>query len=309
MAGLKQLFIFGMYQKRIVLLEYMFMNLSVKKPFFLALVIFLFINITYGQEIRLMTYNIRYDNPNDGENAWSNRKEVLVNQIRFYGPDVLGTQEGLEHQDNYLDANLKQYEYVGVGRADVKEKGAGEFSALFYNAGKFDKLDGGTFWLSETPDKPSRGWDASLNRICTYVLLESKSTGKKFWVFNTHFDHRGKEAREKSAELIIRKIEEINTGGFPVALMGDFNLVPEAPPIQYMSSKLNDAYKYSIQPPFGPEGTFNGFDVCKNPDRRIDYIFVSKGKIIVKKYAVLADVADLKFPSDHFPVFIITEIN
>ena len=142
----------------------------------------------------------------------------------------MGTQEGLEHQINYLDKNLKSYKYVGVARADVKEKGKGEYSAVFYNVNKFKDLKSGTFWLSDTSDQPSRGWDASLNRICTYILLQDKNSGNKFWVFNTHFDHKGVEARQKSAELIIAKIKEINKENLPVFLMGDFNLTPDQSP-------------------------------------------------------------------------------
>ena len=270
--------------------------------------VFLLFTFSYGQEIKLMTYNIRYDNPKDAENAWPKRKETLVNQIRFYEPDVFGTQEGLEHQVKYMDEKLTTYGYVGVGRADVKEKSAGEFSAIFYNRQKFKKLDSGTFWLSETPDKPSRGWDASLNRICTYVLLQDKVAGEKFFVFNTHFDHRGKEARKNSAELIIKKIKMINKDNLPIFLMGDFNLSPDEAPIKHIVKELNDSQKISQQPSFGPDGTYNSFDVCKASSRRIDYIFTSKSNITVKKYAVLANVKDLKFPSDHFPVFIVAEI-
>jgi len=275
----------------------------------LTLIALLFFTMSYGQHINLMTYNIRYDNPKDGENAWPNRKETLLNQILFYQPDVMGTQEGLEHQINYLDNNLKSYKYVGVARADVKEKGKGEYSAVFYNVNKFKDLKSGTFWLSDTPDQPSRGWDASLNRICTYILLQDKNSDKKFWVFNTHFDHKGVEARQKSAELIIAKIDEINKDNLPVFLMGDFNLTPDQSPIKYIVKNLNDSKTVSQQLPFGPDETFNGFKVCDDRNRRIDYIFVSPKNITVKKYGVLANVKKLKYPSDHFPVFISAEIN
>ncbi len=278
------------------------------KKYFIILLILFLSSLSFAQEIKIMTYNLRYDNPNDGENAWPQRKETVVNQIRFYAPDVFGTQEVLEHQLQDMDEYLKNYKYVGVGRADVKEKGAGEFSAVFYNTAKFKKLTLGTFWLSATPDKPSRGWDASLNRICTYILLQDKKSGTKFYLFNTHFDHKGKEARKNSAELILKKIEEINKENLPFFLTGDFNLTPEEAPIQFLSKALNDSKKVCQQPPFGPEGTFNGFKVCKAPSRRIDYIFVSKNNITVKKYAVLANVKDVKYPSDHFPVFIEAEI-
>ena len=281
------------------------------KKYLLVLIAFLFaaISPSPAQEIKVMTYNLLNDNnPSDDENAWSQRRETLVNQIRFYAPDVFGTQEGLEHQLQYMDESLKDYKYVGVGRADVMEKGLGEFSAVFYNTKKYKKLSDGTFWLSETPYKPSRGWDASLNRICTYILLQDKADGTKFYLFNTHFDHKGKEARKNSAELIIKKIKEINKSNLPFFLIGDFNLTPEEAPIQFISKELNDSKSISKQPPFGPDGTFNGFKVCQAPKHRIDYIFVSKNNINVNKYAVLANVKDVKYPSDHFPVLIEAEI-
>jgi len=274
----------------------------------LTLIALLFFTMSYGQHINLMTYNIRLDNPNDGKNAWPNRKDVLVSQILFYQPDVIGTQEGLEHQIHYLDEKLESYKYVGIARADVKENGKGEYSAVFYNANKLKDLKSGTFWLSVTPDKPSRGWDASLNRICTYILLQDKKSGKKFWVFNTHFDHRGVVARQRSAELIIKKIKEINKEKLAVFLMGDFNLTPDKSPIKHITKELNDSKLVSQQLPFGPDETFNGFKLCEERDRRIDYIFVSKKNIIVKKYGVLANVKKMKYPSDHFPVYISAKV-
>jgi endonuclease/exonuclease/phosphatase family metal-dependent hydrolase len=285
-----------------------FMKHPLQKLALLMVTMLLSITSSYGQNIKLMTYNIRLDNPNDGENAWPNRKENFVNQILFYEPDILGIQEGLEHQVLYLDDHLKTYKYVGIGRGDVKEKGAGEYSAIFYNFQNFKEIKSGTFWLSETPDKPSRGWDASLNRICTYILLKNTASGQKFWVFNTHFDHRGVKARKNSAALIIQKINSINKEKLPVFLMGDFNLQPQEEPIQFISKELNDSKAISQLPPYGPVGTSNGFDACKNVDKRIDYVFTSKDNITIKKYAVIADVNDVKYPSDHFPVFIEAEL-
>ena len=260
------------------------------------------------QEINLMTYNIRYDNPNDGDNQWENRKEAILGQINFYQPDILGTQEGLSNQVKWLDENLESYNYCGVGRADIKEEGDGEFCAIFYNKNKFSKISGNTFWLSEQPDTPTRGWDASLNRICTYILLEAIETNQKFWVFNTHFDHRGLIAREKSAEVILQHIDSLNIDEYPVFLMGDFNLEPDRQPINNICKVLNDSKIISQTSPFGPEGTFCGFDVCDSVKGRIDYIFTSKDNILVKQYAVLSDVIKSKYPSDHLPVFIRSEI-
>jgi len=248
-----------------------------------------------AQEISLMTYNIRYDNPRDGVNRWDNRKDFLTKQVLFHEPDVMGVQEALHHQVKYIDEALIDYSYVGVGR-DGKEKG--EYSALFFKK-SFEVLDQGTFWLSETPEKISVGWDASMERICTYAKLRRGED--ILWVFNTHFDHIGQKAREESAALIIQMIERKTNLSENVVLMGDLNLQPTSEPIQYLATKMEDTYNSPIS--FGPDGTFNGFDISKPVTRRIDYIFV--GGLNLIKYAVLSDNEDLRFPSDHLPVIAI----
>ncbi|WP_345004842.1 endonuclease/exonuclease/phosphatase family protein [Snuella lapsa] len=253
-----------------------------------------------------MTYNIRYDNPKDGENQWSKRKAFLCNQITFYDPDVFGIQEGLQHQVQYIDSTLVNYGYVGVGRDDGKTKG--EYSAIFYNSDKFEVLESNTFWLSSTPNMISVGWDASMERICTYALFQEKETKQKFWLFNTHFDHIGLKAREESAKLIVNKIAELNQNDFPVVLMGDFNLKPNSIPITYLSDIFSDTKLVSKSKPFGPEGTFNGFKFNEPVKDRIDYVFVSKDKIEVNKYAILSDSKDCKYPSDHLPVYVEVDI-
>ncbi|PIA80250.1 endonuclease/exonuclease/phosphatase [Gaetbulibacter sp. 4G1] len=255
-----------------------------------------------AQSYKVMTYNIRYDNPNDGDNQWSKRKAFLSNQIAYNNPDVFGIQEGLEHQVRYLDSIFTEYNYVGVGRDDGKTKG--EYSAIFYNKERLSILSEGTFWLSETPNKISIGWDASMERICTYGLFKIKDSDQRFWVFNAHFDHIGNVAREKSAELIIKKIKEFNINNLPVIVMGDFNLKPETKPIQLFSKVLNDTKNVSALKPFGPTGTYNGFNFNKPVSNRIDYVFTSKKNIKVLKYAVLSDNKECKYPSDHLPVII-----
>ena len=276
------------------------------KNILIILVFISFSGSVIGQTYKIMTYNIRYDNPNDGENQWSKRKAFLSNQITFYEPDVFGIQEGLHHQVKYLDSVLVNYNYVGIGRDDGKTKG--EYSAIFYNAKKLEYIQENTFWLSETPQKISVGWDASMERICTYALFKDLKTNQHFWVFNTHFDHIGNEARIKSTELIVKKIKAFNKRSLPVIVMGDFNLKSGSKPIQYLSKVFNDTKKVSEMNPFGPIGTFNGFKFSEPVIHRIDYIFTSKHNIKVNKYAVLSDSKDCKYPSDHLPVIVEIEI-
>ena len=252
--------------------------------------------------VKVMTYNIRYDNPNDGENHWELRKRWLANQINFVEPDVLGIQEGLSHQVAFLEDALPTYNHIGVGRDDGDM--AGEFTAIFFKSEKLELINQSTFWLSETPAKPSVGWDAALERICTYALFRDKFTNQKFWVFNTHFDHIGDTARSNSIDLLIGEIKKLNIERLPVFLMGDLNLEPESDPIKKLSEEMNDARNYSTDLVFGPRGTFNGFKYNEAIQRRIDYIFTSIYGIEVKKYAVLSDSKDKKFPSDHLPVVV-----
>ena len=181
-------------------------------------------SVCYTQEINMITYNIRFDNPDDGENRWDLRKENLVQLLRSYDPDIFGIQEGLLHQVNFIDSALVDYNYLGQGRDDGKN--AGEFCALFYKESAVTLLKQGFFWLSETPDIPSVGWDAALNRICVYGLFEYGKTRHRFWVFNTHLDHKGMLAREKSTEMIVTRATEMNTEQLPIILLGDFNLEP-----------------------------------------------------------------------------------
>lgn len=252
-------------------------------------------------QVSVMSYNIRYATESDGENAWSKRKEYLAAQVAFHEPGILGVQEALLEQLEFLDEQLEQYTWFGEGRDGEKK---GEFSAIFYNTEEFEVVDKNTFWLSETPDSISKGWDAALNRICTYGLFREKATGRKLYVFNTHFDHLGEMARQKSAELIVDKIKTINSENLPVVLMGDFNLEPASPALAPILGFLDDAKAVASEVVFGPEGTFNGFKWEEPVSRRIDYVFTSPEGIEVLKHAVLSDSKDQKYPSDHFPVLV-----
>jgi len=261
--------------------------------------------ISFGQDLKVMSYNIRLDLESDKENKWSNRKEYLTDQIKFYNPDFLGVQEALPNQMIYIDSILISHKFIGKGRDDGQSKG--EHSAIFYNSDKFKLLQENTFWLSETPEKPSKGWDAAYNRICTYGLFQNKITKKKIWVFNTHFDHVGNLARSESAKLILAKIKKINTENLPVILTGDFNLEAETIPLKLIKEELDDAQKVCKGVVFGPEGTFNAFEFTKPVNLRIDYIFINKNKMEVTKFATLSDTKNCRFPSDHFPIY--AEIN
>ncbi|WP_299099350.1 endonuclease/exonuclease/phosphatase family protein [uncultured Winogradskyella sp.] len=266
----------------------------------LTISLLMFLTILPAQELNVMSYNIKLDAPKEGKNSWTNRKAFFINQIKFHEPDVLGVQEAMPNQMMEMDSLLVDYSFVGVGRDDGKDKG--EYSAIFYKKDKFQLESSNTFWLSETPDKVSMGWDAVCNRVCTYALFKNIDTGKKFYLFNTHFDHVGKVARVQSAVLIDKKIKEINTENYPVVLSGDFNMEDDHESIQFLSKNLNDS-KNVAELTFGPIGTYNGFHFDQPVIRRIDYLFVSKD-IDVKKYAVLSDSWDLKYPSDHFPIMI-----
>ena len=270
------------------------------KYLFYVITIFMMMDLN-AQDLSVMTYNIKLDYPKEGENSWANRKPFLINQIKFYEPDVLGTQEAMPNQMKEMDNLLEDYSYVGVGRDDGKD--SGEYSAIFYKKDNLKVLESSTFWLSETPQKVSMGWDAVCNRVCTYALFKNKRTKQKFWVFNTHFDHVGEIARKASAILLIQKIKELNTKNLPVILMGDFNLEPESENIKYITTHLKDSKEVSLSKPFGPSGTFNGFNFHEPVTRRIDYIFVSS-KIKVNTHAVLSDNWDCKYPSDHLPVYV-----
>ena len=259
-----------------------------------------FSGLVFGQEVKVMSYNLRVDFGGDGENNWEFRRDFLADQIRYNAPDFLGTQEGKAHQLQFIEKQLEGYAYIGISRDDSRTEG--EFSAIFYNTRKFKVLAEGTFWLSYTPDVKSKGWDAALERICTYGLFQDMASGKKLYVFNTHLDHVGEMARANSAKLIVRKITEINKENWPVVVTGDFNSEPTGGAYKNMIAALTDSKAISETKPFGPSGTFNAFKFHEPVTVCIDYIFVSD-RIRVLRHAVLSDSKDCRYPSDHLPVF------
>jgi endonuclease/exonuclease/phosphatase family metal-dependent hydrolase len=273
-----------------------------KKSLILTVICLLFISITNAQKnqpINIISYNIRLNTNSDGVNAWPNRKDNVKALVKFYDADILCVQEALPEQFDYLSEGT-DFDVVGVGRDDGKRKG--EFSAVYFNKNRFTKKDGGTFWLSTTPDVPSKGWDAALNRVCSWVRLYDKFNKKEFLVFNTHYDHVGVQARIESAKLLKQKIQEI-APKLPVVFTGDLNVTPETEAIATIKSFLTDSKEISVEAPYGPDGTFNAFKWDSPLKNRIDYIFVNKA-FKVQKYAVLSDSKDQRYYSDHLPVFV-----
>ena len=252
--------------------------------------------------LNVLSFNIRYNTPEDGLNAWPNRKEMAANVIRDYQVDFAGLQEALAGQIADLQDQLPYYAWIGVGRDDGKAQG--EFSPIFYNKQKFELLKQGTFWLSETPEVPgSKSWDAALPRIATYGIFEDKRSENRLFVINTHFDHLGEQARQHSAKLLIARIKEVSNG-LPVILTGDFNTPEISPAIQTLTNdstfKLTNTEQLTENPHTGGKSTFNGFKM----DQRgpvIDFIFVGPG-IDVNRHDYLPIMKDNVFISDHWPV-------
>jgi endonuclease/exonuclease/phosphatase family metal-dependent hydrolase len=275
------------------------------KKIIISIVFILMGAFSNAQTLKVMTYNIRLDIASDGANAWSHRKDYFTSQIQFYNPDIFGVQEARPNQVVAISTSLLEYNNVGIGRDGI---GQGESSNIFYKKERFTVKESNTFWLSETPSEISKGWDAAYNRVCTYALFKDLKTKQLFWVFNTHLDHIGEAARTKGIELILSKIKELNTKNYPVILMGDLNSEPKEDRIVMLKKEMNDCRDVTQEKPFGPYGTFNNFKHNEPVTKLIDYIFISKNSILkVKKYAVLSDSKDLKYPSDHLPVYV--EIN
>lgn len=256
--------------------------------------------------VRLMDYNVRFDNPNDGSNIWANRKDKIMSMIRIYNPLILCLQEPLINQIEDLTTAFPNFEVYGVGREDGLK--GGELNPILFDKRRFSLVTSGTIWLSETPEVVgSKSWFASLPRIMGWVRLKDLATGKEFFVFNTHFDHLRQNARDRSADLIMKKIPEI-AGNFPIFLTGDLNDRPFTYPYNTIVNSLNpfyldDAKTVSKNPHHGPTFTFVGFDFVGIPGRVIDYVFVNP-KIEVLQHAVLTDNWDGIYPSDHLPILI-----
>lgn len=261
--------------------------------------------------LRVMSFNLRYDNPGDGDDSWSRRKEMLVDCIKAANPDLLGIQEGLAGQVEYLSSQLKRYRTIGVGRDDGKSEG--EFSAIFVNTDRLNVLESGTFWLSETPDTPgSKSWDSSLPRIVTWAKLTSRDQPERtFYFLNTHWDHRGTQARLESAKQMREWVRK-NAGKQPVIVSGDFNCPETSDPMRTLirgnadDVPWTDTYR-QLHPKFEvDEATFHAFRGTKKGSR-IDFILHSPQFRTVEANIDRVN-RDGRFPSDHFAVHAVVEI-
>ncbi|MBO5226040.1 MAG: endonuclease/exonuclease/phosphatase family protein [Parabacteroides sp.] len=285
-----------------------------------------------AQSYVFATYNIRNANKGDSiaGNGWGQRYPYIAQQIQFNGFDIFGTQEGKYHQLEDLKAAMPNYDYIGVGRDDGAQKG--EYAAIFYRTDKFELLDHGDFWLSTITDRPNKGWDAALPRICSWGKFRDKKSGYTFLFYNLHMDHRGVQARAESAKLILKKIQEL-PDKLPVILTGDFNVDQnnESYALLDNSGIMRDSYQIA-EFRYAPNGTFSGFHPDRKTESRIDHLFLTK-EFAVKKYGILTDtyrsertekekaeqnsnfpkeVTMTKYvartPSDHFPVMIVVEV-
>ena len=259
---------------------------------------------SYSQSIKVMTYNIRYDNPGDGINAWPKRIEKVTALIRKHNPDVIGVQEALHHQLQDLVRVLPDYSYVGVGRDDGKEKG--EYSAILFRNSRFGLLSDSTLWLSETPHVPgSKSWDAAITRLVTIARFFDKELKTDFIVLNTHFDHIGKEARLNSGAHIAGIVANSRSKvEIPILVTGDFNC--ERSEEAYRNVTIKDLV--DTKPANDSTGTFCGFEVGKMECKPIDYIFYTK-EWLLKNYQVITENDGTNYPSDHLPVMTEFELS
>jgi len=258
---------------------------------------------------RVMSFNIRLPHQGDGIHYWDHRRPLVTSTIRYHEADIIGVQEAFRRQLDEMVTDMPEYDWFGVCRTDgsIHPDPDSEFSAILFRKDRFERVDGNTFWLSEKPDVAgSKGWDAALPRIVTWVKLRDILSGKSFFYFNTHFDHMGETAREESAKLLLRKIYEI-TGNEHVILSGDFNSIESSAPYLLLTDKqsayyMTDAMYASKTPHHGPVGSFSSsFSLPGVGNYRIDFIFIGT-QITVLKHAIISDSWDGRLPSDHLPI-------
>ena len=250
---------------------------------------------TRDYDLKVMSYNIRMGVAKDGTNSWEYRYPATALMLKDQMPDVFGVQEAFNFQIKFIEENFNDYDSFGVGRDNGKSEG--EFMSIFWNKKTVKMIKGGTFWLSETPEKPSMGWDAACKRTATWALMKDKNTGKLFYFVNTHLDHKGAEARRKGLELIVSRIDEINPKGYPMILTGDFNVKPDN---EALEQRMQSARK--IAPKTDNNATFNNWGKAKS-DMVIDYIYVSGFTACPEYHTITEKYGTWKYISDHYPIY------
>ena len=268
-------------------------NITRVSPF--SFIAFAFIAVTaIAQDRIVVSYNIRYDNPADGEDRWDLRKEALAETVLAERPSLIGLQEALAHQLAYLDERWKGYARFGVGREDGATKG--EFSPIYFDTTMFALIEGRTYWLSEEPDAPGKGWDAACERVATLAVLRDRRGGDSLWVINTHWDHQGAIARRESAALVLRILAPVLSARKDVLLIGDFNAEPGSEPMLLLSRSLLNACPESQQ----RSATFNGFMPDAEASKRIDHIWFAPARWSSAAYRVIKPKVNGRQASDHY---------
>lgn len=271
-----------------------------KSRFLFSIVLFFLIRTASAQHLTVATYNLRLFTNSDTGNLWVNRAPIVAELIRYHDFDIVGTQEGYQNQLDDIIKILPEYQRSGAGRDDGKDKG--EHSAILFKKDKFKLLNNGDFWLSQTPEKPSLGWDATCcNRICSWVYLQDIKSKRRFYFFNAHYDHQGNIAREESSKLIMQRIKSV-AGNEPVVLTGDFNGDRNSTWYQRIANSgwLKDTYT-QVKYPYANNGSFNSFGSNLKSDEVIDHIFTTIN-FKVLRWGLLTDSYHGKYPSDHFPI-------
>lgn len=252
--------------------------------------------------LKVMSYNIRYGTANDGDFVWENRREAAAAMVQDQRPAVFGVQEALDFQLTYLEENCPGYKYVGVGREDGVHDG--EHMAVFYDTERVELEDWGTYWLSETPDVPSFGWDAACKRTATWTLMHDKKTDRHFYFVNTHLDHVGREARRNGLALVVDRIAAMNPDGYPMVLCGDFNVTPDNPCLNDLRGMMQDARETA--PVTDDQVTWHDWGKVKGT-KPIDFIFYSGFSGCSEFARVTQPYLGCPYVSDHYPVTAILQ--
>ena len=275
------------------------------KKFLIVFTLFTLQSFLSAFEIDAVAFNIRFDNPKDGENAWPNRKEMVGKWIESESPDVIGLQEALRHQINDIKKVATAYSEYGVGRDDGKSRG--EHCTILYLKKRFtlDKKDCGTFWFSDTPEKiASKSWGNEIPRICTWARLIHKKTGKGFYLYNVHYDHQSQSSRIGASNLIIERISNRKQSNEPIILMGDFNAAEKNPAITVFKEeplKLVDTFRV-VKPDEKMVKTFHGLRGGSFMGGKIDHVFILPKTAEVRSAEIVRFNKDNRYLSDHYPV-------